>query len=93
MSVLSNWNNKCIDVPNGDFTDGRRLIVWTCTGGTNQQWTLRADGSIAGVQSGRCVTPTAGATGVAVGAGAASHWSWISWLSWSCVRSLSRSVT
>ncbi len=37
-SIVSNWHNKCIDVPHGNFTDGQRLIVWNCTGGTNQKW-------------------------------------------------------
>lgn len=37
-SIVSNWHNKCIDVPNWNFNDGQRLIVWNCTGGTNQRW-------------------------------------------------------
>jgi streptogrisin C len=37
-SIVSNWHNKCIDVPNWNFADGQRLIVWDCTGGTNQRW-------------------------------------------------------
>ena len=37
-SIVSNWNNKCVDVPNWNFADGQRLIVWSCTGSNNQQW-------------------------------------------------------
>ncbi|MFC5286699.1 beta-1,3-glucanase family protein [Actinokineospora guangxiensis] len=37
-AIASNWHNKCIDVPNWNFADGQRLIVWNCTGGTNQKW-------------------------------------------------------
>ncbi|WP_410812772.1 beta-1,3-glucanase family protein [Micromonospora sp. 067-2] len=37
-AIISNWHNKCIDVPNWNFNDGQRLIVWNCTGGTNQRW-------------------------------------------------------
>ena len=37
-TLVSNWHNKCIDVPNWNFADGQRLIVWSCTGGTNQRW-------------------------------------------------------
>jgi beta-glucanase (GH16 family) len=37
-AIISNWHNKCIDVPNWNFSDGQRLIVWNCTGGTNQKW-------------------------------------------------------
>lgn len=36
--IISNWHNKCIDVPNWNFADGQRLIVWDCTDGTNQKW-------------------------------------------------------
>lgn len=47
-AVVSDWHGKCIDVPNWNFSDGQRLIVWNCTGGTNQAWeftggTLRTD--------------------------------------------------
>ncbi len=38
QAIVSNWHNKCIDVPNWNFNDGQRLIVWNCTGGTNQRW-------------------------------------------------------
>ncbi|MFD5831277.1 beta-1,3-glucanase family protein [Lentzea sp. NPDC060358] len=37
-SVVSDWHGKCIDVPNWNFADGQRLIVWNCTGGTNQKF-------------------------------------------------------
>jgi hypothetical protein len=37
-SIVSDWHGKCIDVPNWNFNDGQRLIVWNCTGGTNQAW-------------------------------------------------------
>ncbi|MEU4761804.1 beta-1,3-glucanase family protein [Actinosynnema sp. NPDC023794] len=37
-SIVSAWHGKCVDVPNWDFADGRRLVVWDCTGGTNQRW-------------------------------------------------------
>ncbi|GAA2677983.1 MULTISPECIES: beta-1,3-glucanase family protein [Actinosynnema] len=40
-SIVSDWHGKCVDVPNWNFADGQRLIVWDCTGGTNQkfEWT------------------------------------------------------
>jgi hypothetical protein len=37
-SIVSAWHGKCVDVPNWNFVDGQRLIVWNCTGGTNQKW-------------------------------------------------------
>lgn len=37
---------KCIDVPNSDFTDGKRLQLWTCNGSAAQRWTFHADGTL-----------------------------------------------
>ncbi|MEU4443288.1 beta-1,3-glucanase family protein [Actinosynnema sp. NPDC050801] len=37
-SIVSAWHGKCVDVPNWNFADGQRLVVWDCTGGTNQEW-------------------------------------------------------
>jgi hypothetical protein len=31
---------KCLDANGASSADGTQLIVWTCTGGTNQRWTL-----------------------------------------------------
>lgn len=41
---------------------GTRVIIWDCNGGTNQQWNVNSDGSVAGVQSGLCLTPNAAGT-------------------------------
>jgi alpha-galactosidase len=35
-----------------------KVIIWPCNGQQNQQWTLGADGSITGVQSGLCLNAT-----------------------------------
>ncbi|MEU4624945.1 ricin-type beta-trefoil lectin domain protein [Actinoplanes sp. NPDC023801] len=37
-AVISNWNNKCLDVPNGDFSDGVLVQMWTCNGSAAQRW-------------------------------------------------------
>jgi hypothetical protein len=37
-TIVSNWHNKCIDVPNSNFADGQRLAVWDCHGGANQRF-------------------------------------------------------
>lgn len=37
-TLVSQLNGRCIDVPNGNFADGQRLITWDCAGGTNQRW-------------------------------------------------------
>ncbi|RSM91524.1 PKD domain-containing protein [Kibdelosporangium aridum] len=31
---------KCVDVNGGSSADGTKIQLWTCTGGTNQQWTV-----------------------------------------------------
>ena len=35
---LTNSNNMCLDKPGGQNGDGTQLQIWTCNGGTNQQW-------------------------------------------------------
>ncbi len=40
------------------------VVIWGCNGGNNQKWTINADGSIAGVQSGRCLDANANGTRV-----------------------------
>jgi len=37
---------KCIDVPNSDFADGKRLQLWTCNGSAAQRWTFNGDGTL-----------------------------------------------
>lgn len=37
---------KCIDVPNSEFTDGKRLQLWTCNGTAAQRWTFHSDGTL-----------------------------------------------
>ncbi|GAA4258995.1 glycoside hydrolase family 64 protein [Dactylosporangium darangshiense] len=59
-SIASNWNGKCIDVPNWNFADGQRLIVWNCTGGTNQKWTF-ADGTLR-TENNKCMDVAWGST-------------------------------
>ena len=31
-AIMSNWNNKCLDVPGGDFADGVQVQMWPCSG-------------------------------------------------------------
>ncbi|WFE40948.1 ricin-type beta-trefoil lectin domain protein [Micromonospora sp. WMMD998] len=38
--IISNWNNKCIDVPNSNFSDGVPLQTWNCNGTAAQSWTF-----------------------------------------------------
>ena len=37
-AYVSNWNNKCLDVPNSNFTDGVLVQMWGCNGSGAQKW-------------------------------------------------------
>jgi streptogrisin C len=37
-SLISNWNNKCIDVPNSNFADGVLVQMWNCNNSGAQKW-------------------------------------------------------
>ncbi|GLY02282.1 MULTISPECIES: ricin-type beta-trefoil lectin domain protein [Actinoplanes] len=37
-AIVSNWNNKCVDVPNSNFSDGVRVQMWNCNGTGAQRW-------------------------------------------------------
>ncbi len=37
-SVISSLNNKCIDVPNGNFSDGVQLQMWGCNNSAAQKF-------------------------------------------------------
>ena len=45
-SALVGPGGKCIDVPNSEFTDGKRLQIWTCNGTGAQRWTFSSDGTL-----------------------------------------------
>lgn len=55
---ITGFGGKCLDVPGS--TDGTRVRLWTCTGGTGQQWT--ADGTVVAA-SGKCLDVAGGSTG------------------------------
>jgi streptogrisin C len=38
-SFVSRMNGKCIDVPNGNFSDGVQVQMWTCNGSNAQRFT------------------------------------------------------
>jgi streptogrisin C len=38
--IVSNWNNRCIDVPFSNFSDGVQLQMWDCNGTAAQRWTF-----------------------------------------------------
>jgi hypothetical protein len=60
VPVISNWNNKCIDVPSASFVDGARLQMWGCNNTNAQQWTF--DGGALKSQNNKCVDVAGGST-------------------------------
>ncbi len=46
---------KCLDVTGRGTADGVKVELWTCNGGTNQQWTVAANSSLVGTGSGKCL--------------------------------------
>jgi hypothetical protein len=59
---LTVYGTKCLDVPGHATTAGTKVEIWSCNGGTNQQWRVNADGTIVGVESGLCLDVSGGAT-------------------------------
>ncbi|MFD7866147.1 endo-1,4-beta-xylanase [Streptomyces sp. NPDC057682] len=39
-------SGRCLDVPGSTTSDGTRVQLWDCGGGTNQQWTYTAAGEL-----------------------------------------------
>ncbi|MBU2667932.1 ricin-type beta-trefoil lectin domain protein [Actinoplanes bogorensis] len=37
-AIASNWNNKCLDVPGGNFSDGVQVQMFPCNGEAPQKW-------------------------------------------------------
>jgi hypothetical protein len=58
--IVSDWQGRCVDVPNWNFVDGQRLIVWSCHDGTNQQWTMT--GGTLRTQNNTCMDVAWGST-------------------------------
>jgi hypothetical protein len=46
VSLRSHLSGRCIDVPGGDFGDGKKLFVWDCNGGAAQKWQFASDGTV-----------------------------------------------
>jgi len=60
VSVLSNWNNKCIDVPSANFVDGAQLQMWTCNNTNAQKWLF--EGGALKSQNNKCMDVAGGST-------------------------------
>jgi O-glycosyl hydrolase len=48
-------NGKCLDVNGKGTANGTLVQLWTCNGGTNQQWTVGPNSSLVGTGSGKCL--------------------------------------
>ncbi|MQM25898.1 RICIN domain-containing protein [Glycomyces albidus] len=57
--IVSRVSGKCVDVVSGSTVDGAEIIQYTCHGGANQQWELRAVSGgyvqIVSRASGKCI--------------------------------------
>ncbi|MET8090519.1 ricin-type beta-trefoil lectin domain protein [Micromonospora sp. NPDC005220] len=58
--LISNWNNKCIDVPGLNFSDGVPLQTWSCNGTAAQAWTFT--GGTLRAQNNKCMDVNGGST-------------------------------
>ncbi|WP_055479884.1 non-reducing end alpha-L-arabinofuranosidase family hydrolase [Sphaerimonospora mesophila] len=54
------YGNKCLDA--GGTGDGAVIQIYSCWGGDNQKWRLNSNGTIVGVQSGKCLDAVGGGT-------------------------------
>jgi len=76
-TVVDELSGKCLDVSAASTADGAAVIQYTCSGATNQQFTLSAvtalgnsqDYQMIAVHSGKCID----VTGVSTAAGATIH--------------------
>ncbi|MDH6141667.1 alpha-galactosidase [Kitasatospora sp. GP30] len=74
---LTGSGAKCADDSNSSTTDGNPVILYTCTGNPNQQWTLPSDGTIRTL--GKCLTASgtsAGSWATLNGCGTTGGQSW-----------------
>ncbi|MDT5041491.1 MAG: hypothetical protein QOE51_2476 [Actinoplanes sp.] len=60
VSLISDWNGKCIDVPAANFVDGAQLQAWACNGTNAQKWTF--DGGALKSQNNKCMDVAGGST-------------------------------
>ncbi|WP_454859732.1 RICIN domain-containing protein [Promicromonospora soli] len=60
-TIVNEFSGKCLDVNGASTADGAAVIQWTCSGSTNQMFTLNPvagnskDYQLAAVHSGKCV--------------------------------------
>jgi len=56
-TIMNAKNNLCLDITSHLTTDGTSVGVYSCNGGTNQQWDApNGSGQITSIQDGHCLT-------------------------------------
>lgn len=58
--ALAGPGGKCLDATGNTGADGTPVQLWGCTGGANQRWTVRGDGSVRTL--GACLDVASGST-------------------------------
>ncbi|MFG1603871.1 ricin-type beta-trefoil lectin domain protein [Actinoplanes sp. NPDC049265] len=61
QAIISNWNNKCIDVPGANFSDGVLVQMYTCNQTNAQRW--NSVGGTLQVPNNKCLDVQWGNTG------------------------------
>jgi streptogrisin C len=61
QAIVSNLNNKCIDVPNANFSDGVLVQMWGCNGTGAQRW-ASVNGQLQ-TGNGKCLDAAGGGIG------------------------------
>jgi hypothetical protein len=59
-ALVSDWNGKCIDVPNSNFADRAPLQAWICNGTNAQKW-VSVNGTLQS-QNNKCMDVADGST-------------------------------
>merc|ERR1712038_1002404 len=56
VTIVSDLDGLCLDVPRSDASNGVDLILWDCHQGNNQKWQLNNDGSISSsLDNNKCI--------------------------------------
>jgi alpha-D-xyloside xylohydrolase len=63
--LLGVQSSRCLDVPNASQSNGTKLTIWDCNGGTNQQWTQTATGAFQ-VYATKCLEFPSGTTAAGI---------------------------
>jgi hypothetical protein len=58
--VITGLAGKCLDVTGASSANGTQIQIWTCHGGSAQQWTTNADSTIRAL--GKCLDVNGGST-------------------------------